>query len=267
MSDYLGLSAEPVAPARIAADLRALGLPSGALVLLHSALSSLGWVPGGPQGALDGILATLGPEGTLVVPTHSSENSEPSAWQAPPVPEAWWEAIRATLPAFHPARTPTRGMGAIPDLFRTWPGVLRSAHPTSSFAAGGPLAERVVEGHALDLPLGEGGPLARLYERDAWVLLLGVGHDSNTSLHLAEHRARGVRLKPQSSAVQTSAGRAWVTYQELESEDECFPALGADFEAAHDVRRGHVGAAPARLFRQRALVDFAVAWIEARRPV
>lgn len=264
MSDYLSLSPDPVTPERIAADLRALGLRSGALLLLHSSLASLGWVPGGPQGALEGILSALGPEGTLVLPTHSSENSEPSAWQAPPVPEAWWETIRSTLPAYDPARTPTRGMGAIPELFRTWPGVLRSAHPTASFAAGGPLAAKVTGGQPLDLPLGEGGPLARLYERDAWVLLLGVGHDSNTSLHLAEHRA-GARLKSQSSAIQGPGGRAWVSYQELESEDERFPELGAAFEAAAPVARGQVGAASARLFSQRALVDFAQAWLEARR--
>jgi len=45
-----------------------------------------------------------------------------------------------------------------------------------------------VTDHGLDDPR-ENSPLARVYDRDGDVLLLGVGHDSNTSLHLAEHRA------------------------------------------------------------------------------
>ncbi|MBL4849173.1 MAG: AAC(3) family N-acetyltransferase [Planctomycetes bacterium] len=261
---FLSRDPLPVTAGRIQRDLLALGLPPGALLILHSSLSSLGCVPGGPQGVLDGLLATLGPEGTLVVPTHSSENSDPSAWENPPVPAEWWDSIRAEMPAFDPARTPTRGMGSIPELFRTWPGVLRSQHPTCSFAARGPLAARITSEHALARPLGEDGPLARLYEQDAWVLLLGVGHGSNTSLHLAEHRSAQPTFEQQGSAVQTPAGRAWVRYEVLAGEEERFPALGEAFEASHGVALGRVGAAETRLFRQRALVDFGVEWLSAR---
>ncbi|HBP18717.1 MAG TPA: hypothetical protein DEA08_13145 [Planctomycetes bacterium] len=257
----------PATRASLAAELAALGVPRGGVLIAHLSLSALGWTAGGALALLDALGDALGPEGTLVLPAFSSDLSEPSRWQAPPVPEAWWETIRAELPAFDPARTPTRGLGRAPELFRTLPGVQRSTHPTSSFAARGPLAAELLGGHSLDLPLGEGSPLARLYERDARVLLLGVGHERNTSLHLAEHRASwpAKRTLRQGAPVREPSGRRWVEFDELDVRDDDFPACGRAFAASGAERSGRVARAEARLFRQRELVDFAAEWFSEQR--
>ena len=101
----------PVTVEMLVADLTALGVEPGMALLLHSSLSSLGWVCGGPQAVIVALETVLGPAGTLVVPTHSGANSDPAAWVAPPVPEAWWPVIRSSMPAYDPHLTPTRGMG------------------------------------------------------------------------------------------------------------------------------------------------------------
>ena len=93
----------------LAADLRALGLHAGMVVIAHSSLRSLGWVNGGAVAVVQALLDVITPEGTLVMPAHSGEYSDPSYWQHPPVPEAWWPIIRDTMPAFDPRCTPTRG--------------------------------------------------------------------------------------------------------------------------------------------------------------
>jgi aminoglycoside 3-N-acetyltransferase len=259
-------SGAPVTRSRIAADLGRLGVRPGSVLLVHSSLSALGWVCGRAQAVVEGLLDALGADGTLVVPAHTSGNCDPATWRNPPVPEDWWPVIRAELPAFDPRVTPADHMGAIAELVRTWPGALRSAHPQVSFAAVGPQAEAITSGHALDSGFGERSPLARVHDLDGDVLLLGVGHGSNSSLHLAEHRVPDPPRESSAAAVATPAGRRWVTWEDVVADQDDFEALGAAFDATGGTRAGPVGEGEGRLMRQRELVAFAAGWLAEHRP-
>ncbi|MFE4573558.1 aminoglycoside N(3)-acetyltransferase [Paenibacillus chitinolyticus] len=259
----------PHTAASLAEDLRRLGVKEGMTLLVHSSLSSLGWVCGGTQAVIAAIRDALGSQGTLMMPTHSGDLSEPSAWNNPPVPEEWWDVIRSTMPAYKAEETRTFFMGALPEAFRTYPGVMRSSHPQVSFAAIGPQAQKLTGSHSLAYGLGEGSPLARLYELDGHVLLLGVGHGSNTSIHLAEYRAEYASKKEVTNGAPVLDGegvRQWVEFPDVGIDSDDFERAGADFEVRNSpVIRGKVGSAEAALMPQRPLVDYAVVWMSLHR--
>lgn len=249
-------------------DLVNLGVKPGMILLVHSSLSALGWVCGGPVAVILALEEVLGPSGTLIMPTHSYNLSDPTNWQNPPVPKAWWKIIRQTMPAYDPDLTPTTGLGAIPECFRKQKGVLRSLHPQVSFAAYGSKAPSIIEDHNLDFGLGEGSPLARLYQMDSWILLIGVGYQNNTSLHLAEYRATfpGKQLVKNGAPMIRNGHRKWVEFQDIKIDDSDFESIGKSFtKETKLVYCGRVAQAPARLIPQRPLVDFAVQWIEKNR--
>ncbi len=264
-SKAIEIADTPRTRATLAADFRRLGLTAGLTVIVHSSLSSMGWVCGGPVAVLQALMDVVTPDGTIVMPAHSSEYSEPAKWGNPPVPEAWQQTIRDTMPAFDARYTPTRGMGVIAETFRSWPGVLRSSHPADSFAAWGKHAEKVTADHDLDYSLGEGSPLARVYELDGWVLLLGVGHESNTSLHLAEYRAPGAAPDDSGAPILVDGRRRWVEYKDIELNSDVFPEIGKIFEETRPAGLGTVGSAQARYFSQRDIVDYATEWITQYR--
>ena len=81
----------PATVSSLSSDLANLGIAPGMVLLVHASLSALGWVCGGPVAIILALEDVLGPDGTLIMPTHSGDLSDPKDWENPPVPEAWWE--------------------------------------------------------------------------------------------------------------------------------------------------------------------------------
>ena len=164
MSDYV-----PITQKHLEAGLAALGLRTGARVVVHSSLSSFGRVKGGPDTVIDALKAIVGVSGTIVMPSFN--HGAPFEPGGPGV--------------YDPAVTPTSN-GAIPDRFRRLPGTFRSLNPTHAFAAWGSDAEEMIRAHHKGTTMGPGSPLDRLWRADGSVLLLGVGFTANTFHHVVE---------------------------------------------------------------------------------
>ncbi len=249
----------------LADDLIKLGLKKGSIVIVHSSLSELGWVCGGAVAVIQALMDVVTDEGTLVMPAHSGDYSDPCYWQNPPVPEEWWALIRENMPAYEPEFAATRGIGIIPETFRKFPGVLRSSHPVLSFSAWGREAAVITLNHSLDNALGEESPLAKLYALNGEVLLLGADYDSNTSFHLAEYRAPDSKPFYAGTAIIKNGTRVWQNYLDIQFDSDCFIQIGMDFEKEFHVITSKVGSAETKYFKQRDAVDFATRWLTAKR--
>lgn len=159
---------------RLVDDFRALGLIDGDLVLVHSSLSGLGWVEGGAETVIDALVEAVKPSGTVLFPTLTG--TEQDGPDHPPVIDL------TTTPCW---------TGSVPETARRRPEAIRSVHPTHSVSAIGAQAEAYATGHeASRTPCDKHSPYVRLMEEGGKILLLGgVTHESNTTLHALEEMA------------------------------------------------------------------------------
>ena len=264
--DTIQTAASPLTEARLLGDLRALGIVRGDTLIVHTAMSKLGWVCGREVAVVRALICAVGATGLLVMPAHSGDNSEPSDWQNPPVPESWFAAIRDTMPAYDRHVTPSRMMGRVAECFRTYPGMRRSAHPHVSWCARGWGAAWLLRGHRFNRPcFGLQSPIGRLYRRNAKVLLLGVGYDNCTALHFAENLYAGTPRQTVGAAVRVRGKRIWQSWQEIEMDSDRFPQIGAEYElAGGEAVTGKVGNADCKVVRVKPLIDFGRAWLQAQ---
>jgi aminoglycoside 3-N-acetyltransferase len=145
-------------------QLRALGVKQGGVLLVHTSFRATRPVEGGPLGLIEALRDAMGTGGTLVSPSWSEDDDQP----------------------FDPRTTPAApSLGIVADIFRRLPGVIRSNH-LHAFAAAGPEAVRITSGPLPLPPHIPESPVGRVHDLDGQVLLLGVGHDADTTLHLAE---------------------------------------------------------------------------------
>jgi aminoglycoside 3-N-acetyltransferase len=256
-----------VTHASLMRDLCALGIQPGQILLVHSSLRGVGT---GPAVLAAALASVLGPNGTIMVPTATADNSDTS-----PIHQERTQGMntkerqryRDGMSAYDPATTPSIGMGAFAEHIRTSQATQRSAHPQTSLAALGHAATYLVGGHAADCHYGENSPLAKLYKSDnAAILMLGVGYDSCTALHLAEYRYTPEPPTRRYNCVVQRDGRpVWWSYTDVVLDDQDFPDLGKALDRTPHVRTGLVGCANARLIPFRETIDFAVRWLAERR--
>ena len=235
--------------------------------MVHTSLSKIGYVCGGAQTVIEALIEAVGEEGTIMMPTQSWKNLDPEDGVHWGTEEEYWQIIRDNWPAYDKRITPTNTMGAVAEMFRSWPGTIRSDHPARSVAAWGRYAEYIVSDHDLSNIFGEGSPIGKLYELDGYVLLIGVDYDKNTSLHLADVRAAypGKHNSIEHSAIIENGKRIWKEYETLYVDGEHFIPIGTAYEETYAVNTCSLGNAVLRFMKQRTLVDFAVDWIENHR--
>lgn len=160
--------------------LRKLQIERARPVIAHASLSAFGQVQGGAGTVLGALLASFN---SLIMPTFTYRTMITPEVGPANNAIAYGSARDANLMAefYTPDMPADRLMGAVAEALRQHPRACRSKHPILSFA--GVNAEEALQAQTLDEPL---APIHVLKNNDGWVLLLGVDHTVNTSIHYAE---------------------------------------------------------------------------------
>lgn len=164
----------------LSAALRQLAIDRSQPVIAHASLSAFGEVHGGAEALLGAILSSFN---TLIMPVFTYKTMVTPETGPQNNGMRYGSEKDGSLMAefFRPEMQADRMMGCIPEALRRHPKAQRSNHPILSFA--GVYAGAVLETQTLQEPL---NPIKKLIEGDGWVLLLGVDHTVNTSIHYAE---------------------------------------------------------------------------------
>lgn len=272
MADEL-LNRRPLTRGRLVESLVALGVRSPSTLMLHCSLSSMGYVVGGADTVVSGLLEAAGADGSVM----ALAGWDHDCFDFKDWPEPLRAAYLADPPGFEPSISEAaRYVGRLPERIRTWPGAVASNHPEARFVAVGRQAEWITEGQPLDHPYGAGSPLTKLVEADGQVLVLGAPLNTITLLHHAEELARVpnkiiVRYRaPVASGqdikwleiedIDTSNGA--LPYHQVVGERDSFDVIGEEAIAAGVGTVGKVGEARSVVFPARELVAFAVEWME-----
>lgn len=225
----------------IVRGLRELGVREGDVLMVHSALSSIGRVNGAADAVIDALIEAVGPSGTVAMPTlylPSISSGE----------------------VFEVDRCPSQ-MGEITEVFRKRPGTVRSVHPTHPIAASGARAAELVADHAkASTACGKGTPFNKLCDWGGKVLLIGVDQDRNTLLHTAEDYADCPYLTPRFARYRDPAdGQVKdITLQRFPGPHRDFIGLDRLFRESGIMRIGKIGNAVCRLMGAAETVRVAV---------
>jgi len=250
---------------RLYTDLKALGVSTGDVIIVHSSLSSLGEVIGRQEAVVSALLRAVGSEGTIVMPAFTWENDDPDNYENPPIPtEEMKTAFRENMLPFDKDTTPVfvKGIEIIAEYFRTYPGTLRSNHPYVSFTANGKLAQQITVQHVLTPSQGMDTPLGALYKLGAKILLLGVDYDSCTAFHLSEALTEKLPKITERFVMMEDGIKLWKSVEDYDYDgEEDFLAMGNEYEQCGNVITGKIGLATCKLFDFKSAVDFGVEWI------
>ncbi len=152
--------------------LKSAGIQEGDDVMIHSSLSSLGYVEGGALCVIKAFKKIVGNKGNILMPSFPATGYNFD--------------YMSDSPIFNVRETPSQ-MGVITETFRNMKGVMRSLHPMDPVCVFGPLANWYTSEHFGQLvPHNEKSPFKKLVSRKGKIVLLGVKLESVTNFHTIE---------------------------------------------------------------------------------
>ena len=225
-------------------ELKNLGLQKGMKILVHVALSKIGYLENGPETLISAIKEIITEDGVIVMPAYNSYGE------------------------YKP------NLSIVNESFKNQNDIIRTNQLIASFAIWGNEKEKIAANidyteDGLSFEAGEKSTLARLYENNGWSLMLGTDYSTCTILHLAENRATWPAKIIFTEEYISREGKR-IPFHDVAYQDEDFNEIGEAFESHYKnddsvFKSVIIGNAKCKLINQRSFVDFAVNWMNQNR--
>jgi aminoglycoside 3-N-acetyltransferase len=222
--------------------LQQCGIPRNGVLVVHSAIATLSRRGFRAEAMIEALLDYMR-DGTLVMPTMT------------------WRTVTTMQPKWDELATPSH-TGALTEVFRTRYATARSIHPTHSVAACGPQAQRLLGRHHLDdTPVSPNSPYGLMRDEAAFVLLLGIGLETCTAIHLPEETiAPEIYLRPAEAAELYQCRDARGVLHQVRTRrhwrlDRDFPKFGPPLEKSGLMWSGTIATCPYSVVGLSDLLD------------
>ena len=232
----------------IVEGLQKLGVNRGDVVFFHNSLSSMGYVEGGAETAIEAFLETMGPKGTVAVHTCHFKG-----WH-------WHYAQSNLKPAFDVRRSPSL-MGRITEVLRHLPGAVRCLDSSNPMCAIGRRAAYLAENAVRCFtPCGRDTAWGKLGELDAHYMFLGTGWNTCTMMHACEeyaHAPYAFMDEPSRLEVRDENGQSHIQVQKIHTPNvpRDYANVEPEMERRGLLHRGKIGDADVMAMKARELID------------
>jgi len=239
-----------VTPDELTGGFQRLGLTDGDQVVLHTSLRNVGEIHGGAAMVLHRLLRMLGERGTLLMPTFTSVARHSSTHDDYTKPGCWCEGIESRHLPFIPELQPDKNLGELAHRLCSWPSSRRTRHPAYSFVSVGKETDNLMRNSSLLDPL---QPLRAFLNQDPKVVVLGIGLDSVSALHIAEQQYQPAKYIRERALTMTTKGQDWVEVAALGCSNG-FHKLTSHLSNT-DFKETRIGSANARLYSMKTLLQ------------
>lgn len=221
--------------------LEGFGVPSNSILIVHSAIKTLSHQGFRAETIIEVLLHYMR-NGHLFMPTMT------------------WRTVTPDRPEWDEMATPSH-TGVLSEIFRTRYATARSIHPTHSAAGWGPNAKLLCSRHHIgDTPVSANSPYGLMRDYEAYVLMIGVGLETCTAIHLPEEQLEAdLYVRPPETTVvypcrdrhgtvhRVSARRHWRL-------DRDFNRFNAPLAARGELEQGAIEGCPYTIVAMRDLL-------------
>lgn len=248
-------------------QLKHLGIRKGMVLLVQVNTKKMGHLIGGEQMLVEALMESVGYEGTIIVPTFTTELLDPSCQKnkKEKIARMYWDDIRTSILPFDKKLTLPKDEDPFVYQFLRNDGIVRSYHPVYSFAAWGKYAKVICHQHPLHFGLNEDSPLGKVLDYNGYIVSLGCKYDECVIFYHAQYKYGKLPIRIISAPIENNNLVQWKDMLDIECENGEISKIGNMMEEKCVVKSSFIGTTKCNFFSSKEAVSMAITYFKTHK--